>query len=554
MRLSANDPTALHSFIFCFFNQDENEMANLLAAQFGLWGNDTYTKLVYLRNVYKERCNEILGKESGRILIGGSKGIGKSIYGLYLVLKFLKMKNKIVLYQRGEAIYLLIPHDVNREEVEPSVRLLSLRFNFDFAAVADAQERVSLFKFNGDVHLMTSKGLVYVCDQDETTASLPAYGHSLQILVSSPNTIRLSSFTRNEPNLLRIYLPVWSFDEIKQCYVSTERLKEDDDVRINEMKERFRLYGGIPRMVMDFSSSEATSRLAKAIAFYSQSESLAALFSNVIEKSLYEKIVVDDSGHSALLVHQEPVPGNFHEYRNSFASAHVAEQLLLSFNAIRKFKTQLTFHHLSKSLDSVTAFKAALLEGVAHDVLSDINQRGNVGYIRVLEKNTSRNARQSWQVNWKEIPHIVTCEKRDLSDLSEFDETCYVVPKCENYPAIDSFGLVSKELFTNDAKDSAKWCLAGFQMTIAKQHPIVLQGLVDTRKRVLQLLAVNKTLAQQVEKEPFYVVFVVSSLAPYITKKQIEKSARQKMSFAVEQYSLELKDVAELVKYKIVNT
>lgn len=292
---------------------------------------------------------------------------------------------------------------------------------------------------------------------------------------------------------------------------------------IKNMEEKFNKYGGIPRLVMDTVDHEYV--FERALAAFSNSTQLELLFSSILNETRYENITSDDRGYGLHLVHQEPLSNDHHSYKCSFASAYVAERLLHAFIQLHKFNTQLTFHHLNKSLDHVTSFKIALLEGVAHDILSDSNQRAKVSCIRALENDKKSHPDQTWPVMWKAIPEVITCEKCDLSDLSRFDENTYVVPKCENYPAIDSFGLVSKEMFTNNKKDSATLCLAGFQMTIAKEHPVVLQGIVRTRKRVLELLAKNKNLAKQVENEPFYVVFVISSMAPNIKKKQVEKSA-----------------------------
>ena len=463
------------------------------------------------------------------------------------MLLFLKQKKRIVVYQREANFFLMIPAGAAEEVKEAFSTAWVQRFN-EKLVMDDGP--LSIFALNGSLaDIPRLKGLVFVVDQDVGEAAVPGYAETLQILVSSPRTQRVSKFAHNQTNLLRIYLPVWTLDEMKDCYLMTGRLNKSDKNAMKSMEENFKKYGGIPRLVMDTMDHERVFEMA--LARYSNSAQLEELFSSILNETKYECIASDDRGYGLFLVHQEPLSNDHHDYKCSFASAYVAERLLHAFIQLHKFKTQLTFHHLNKSLDHVTSFKIALLEGVAHDILSDSKQRDKVSDIRVLENGKSNDTNQTWPVAWKAIPNVVTCERRDLSDLHRFDESCYIVPKCENYPAVDSFGLVSKQIFTNNTKDSAKWCLAGFQMTIAKEHPIVLQGLVTTRKRVLELLAGNKKLAQQVAKEPFYVVFVVSSMAANIKKKQVEKDANEEMSFTIEQYSLELKDVVEITKYEM---
>lgn len=215
----------LEKFIVDFFNQDIPN-SKILTSAVPLWGDSTKTKNIFIRDVYEERCAEVLEKEYGRVLIGGSKGIGKSIFGTYLVLLFLKRKKRIVVYQREKEVFVMIPASATANAKEALSIAWMERFK-ERLLMDDSS--LTVFALNGTLaDIPRLDGLVFVVDQETGEAEIPAGGSTLQILVSSPRTLRVSNFTRNQTHLLRIYLPVWTLGEMKRCYELTGRLNKHD--------------------------------------------------------------------------------------------------------------------------------------------------------------------------------------------------------------------------------------------------------------------------------------------------------------------------------------
>ena len=188
---------------------------------------------------------EQVAEEKNDLLIIGSPGIGKSIFGLYLFWKYVST-NKPVIYQRsndcyvflGEGQYLCIPE------------------------IVDCRTHPLVLECNN-----TERGIPWIFDAVGKHQRVPfrSFAGHKAIVMLSPEHMNYKEYFHECAPSLRC-MPVWSMDEIMA-------LRSYHSIEASVVEARYDQFGGIPRYV--FASTTG-------IKFF-ESEQKAAISNNYLE-------------------------------------------------------------------------------------------------------------------------------------------------------------------------------------------------------------------------------------------------------------------------------
>lgn len=113
---------------------------------------------------------------------------------------------------------------------------------------------------------------IYICDCGKDSVRSPSVCNALTIVLSSPNVQHFRSWMSEERSIRRLYMPLWSLDEIRAVvpaiYPARQSDKRDDNgdvvldpatqapVRVDLYEQRFRIFNGAARFV--FSPEDDT--------------------------------------------------------------------------------------------------------------------------------------------------------------------------------------------------------------------------------------------------------------------------------------------------------
>jgi Crinkler effector protein N-terminal domain len=193
----------------------------------------TTLKNLYIRESFRTIASEIsLGITSKKAIITGTPGIGKSLFLIYLLFKFVKERKRVLIIYHPSNIY----YDENGNVFE---------FNHgDFPPTYD-------YSFWNDSLwcLFASKF------KDKTQLGALPIGRCMFILSTSPRREMLNDF-RKPPDPQVYYMPTWTKGELKMISPFFPNA--------NKWRNRFKLLGGIPRHVFECTQQNPTEMLKAA--------------------------------------------------------------------------------------------------------------------------------------------------------------------------------------------------------------------------------------------------------------------------------------------------
>jgi hypothetical protein len=206
----------------------------------GLWGNPEKIARAMVRECYKTTITEILKLEHYRYLIGGAKGIGKSVLGVLLVRELLDANN-VVVYQWESKKFLLVgKHSKAEARLVVSQALKHHEYaNLDGHGVFDLALHPGIFST-----LTNASNIIHLIDFDNdaliSTETAPTGGGAHRIVISSPNDARLKKYC--EEHHTPIYLPPWSEEEILEMLETLNGPLEAS--KVEAIKEKYGWVGG----------------------------------------------------------------------------------------------------------------------------------------------------------------------------------------------------------------------------------------------------------------------------------------------------------------------
>ena len=196
---------------------------------------------IFVRDCYKEMYDiimkmnkeEDLDKKRRSFLITGTPGIGKSLFALYFIKRYLDENNGSAPFgfQRERRIA-----DINTSEGNLYVGVPSGKYRFE-------------------------KNLPFFCDAvDKFEPNGPGLP-KLMIVTSSPDNARFKEYVKDN-FVVRLTMPVWSSDELSRMYdaFEMERLHERvikiENKGIVWNQNLYSIYGGVPRSIQSLDGSK----------------------------------------------------------------------------------------------------------------------------------------------------------------------------------------------------------------------------------------------------------------------------------------------------------
>ena len=252
------------------------------------------------------------------------------------------------------------------------------------------------------------------------------------IVFSSPSAENIQDFRKE--HLKELNMPIWTLTEL----YTVSDLGLCRGVSKSQIKERFDVFGGIPRRI--FSSQEEfelrKSDLQAKIQTCANTLTVQSLKSDIGEYSydVFHRCVIEDSEYS--------------KYEFKMASKYVQDELCQA--TLLHGRTQLVlFLQQSAGLPEVASTRGILFEHYAHDLI----QKG--GSFKVRNLSTKTEEIEDFQQFKVEM-------FTNLETISSFSDV-YLRPMPKNFEAADAIHLGLRK--------------AIFQMTVAESHPIQAKGM-----------------------------------------------------------------------------
>ena len=171
------------------------------------FGQRVPSHLIYVRECYRALCPRIfdlLGKET-KLVLTGSPGIGKSLFGLLLVIEFVRFKMYGLVSKALTGITHILYEHVRSEGSDPSYYIIDIeRKSIEF----EIERKAISPHINSKQTLLVKDG---ACNE---------YDHKCpSVWISSPRPQSLRKYTE-ESNVRRLCVPPIETDEIIACFLA----------------------------------------------------------------------------------------------------------------------------------------------------------------------------------------------------------------------------------------------------------------------------------------------------------------------------------------------
>ena len=466
----------------------------ILTLQSNLLGKDDGPSVVYIRACYAHHLNKILDAfktPNGSILLAGTRGLGKSLFGTLVVVE---------LYDRG---YTVVYEHMNN-------RLLLVGENM-LAFVSTCMEKVGyqplgepgIYNLKGEETLfdllVDQREIVFVQDLGDTPNATPIRsGNGRWLVVSSPNSTKLS-YLRNQSRMKRLIVPLWSLQELQD---TRNILKDLPVTRFagytpDEVKARFDIYGGVPRWVLDRPRSSngyvqsSEEELNRALTSVSMSE-----LEDVFRAGSY--LDIPQQKFTGILVHVVPAGEEGGPLENdpphcTFASSVIRQRMVDEFLSRQSFGAS-AFINAVRVIPELGGYRGYALEQNAHRTLP----MAPIVSIRQLGKRAGSSELR--EVKLPRMTQVVQFKAENLDDLLTLQPLQYVRPESKIFPTLDAFAVLPSALFSPGTLGN---CLTVFQVTVAATHDVDGSIISRVHTKVHRLLGL-----QDREVLPIVLVFL----------------------------------------------
>ncbi len=353
-------------------------------------------------------CLNKTENDLSKILITGTSGIGKSIFGYYLIYRFL--------------------NPIRTEEKKKLNIVYSSQYTNGFYFYDYAKGTSKLMKQLDELEI--PQDTLVIVDGDEK------YGAMLinrsTILISSPRSMHYNSFLKVCNAIY--FMPVWELDEILDC-----RNKMFECLDLQSVKRLFLKYGGVPRYILQklvyFSEEILKEELDSAIC-------LADYKSVCNSIGEHDK----DDGISSNFLHI--YVKNFEKKRIVFASEYVKNTFIHKVLVVHKQDLALLLQQENK----LSTVKGEIFEHFGHFTLK---QEGEYDFKCIYSANSVSSITTNKFKMMKSQNSFIFDKIPSKSDF----KNGYYIPANRYYPAIDSFAFPNQLYnFTLMAKHTCIVC------------------------------------------------------------------------------------------------
>lgn len=367
--------------------------------------------------------------------ISGNPGIGKTFFGYYLLYCLARQNATVIYHKVGCA---------------PIVFSEKTTFSGD-------NENIHAFK-----HYLNNADVWYVVDGQEAKEY-----RAKTILICSPRKDHYRNFDKY-PLVTKRFMPVWTRKEIDLCRNMIYEYIPDD-----MFEKLYSEWGGNPRFVLEYAFDDTQQDTLEEAIKSCKMEIFDSVGEIVEEKDTSHKII---HIHVNLPIVDDDEVGNDERGNTCFADntqlldrygrqAYTKKIIKFASNYVKdrvidKLETDIKNKlRMETKLSLEAGISNSLLGQVFEQIAHKILRNGGNFHIRHLESNTES---------------IITIINQD--EILEFSENGidliedgkYYQPESKNFPTIDSIIAPDKL----------------FQMTIAKCHPIKMNGLKKLRNKL----------------------------------------------------------------------
>lgn len=404
-----------------------------------LLDEDSAGKALYVRRCYED-LHLLVDKtkeenQVGGVVITGTPGIGKTMFGVHLIHQFAHKNKLTVLYKfRNEGYFIFTQQKIWKYE-ERSYELPGDGPEY-FGLIESADGTSSDFV----QYLKNLETVLYIVDLHKDIHNESLTGAFTIILSSCDKEKYASAVTSSTKTLSILWMPTWTKQEIKECFPT-----------IDKLEERFNRHGGVLRYLL-WPESQARKDLNSVL-----DSSTADTFTAALDPNC------KDAKISGRLVHYSIVERDYMGATARFASKEIATRVATRFYLRERLSFQATIDKM-KFDATFGSPRGILSELVWHHQFRD----GGKFRLKTFE---------SGKIEALCVPEftgdVVTCEY-DMRDLSILAEEDYVSPVGSTFPAVDAFYVTKKPFF--DPQYTGDGCLIGLQMAGSKQREHWLKG------------------------------------------------------------------------------
>ena len=152
---------------------------------------------------------------------------------------------------------------------------------------------------------------------DDPIAFPPRSGEGKKLILSSPNSDALRRLSEDS-SYKKLFMPLWDLKELlaaqDKCF---------PNLTPKYVEEQFEIYGGVPRLVLELSASDADAKLQQQV----RELKMETLF-DIMSKKTYTDL--PSSKFTSVLIHVVPDP-SFLEFKCAFASEIISRMLVDRF-------------------------------------------------------------------------------------------------------------------------------------------------------------------------------------------------------------------------------
>ena len=427
-----------------------------------LFGNGHTPSAILVRPQFKQIFQLVLNKfksKSNNVVLGGTFGVGKSVFAFLAVLAFALRENKVVCYDYDACKMIVVGKHAVKESFDVLTMCLMIhRYHLTNVKRGEVY-LIKKIEDSGIWHsLLTYDKIVHVQDFDhDSTMYVNLNGCSRSLILAKPNPKQLAPL--RSVGYSTLYLPVWSEEEIM---VASRRIFKKQNQE--EMKNRFKKFGGIPRLLLENPPNKMDDILRAQIAHFE----LSGL--RMFQNQLY---YIETESHHNMYAFAHIAPTNGYEDGTVKIASKQIEQLLAE-----RFVSDWSFNvnelsSLVKDKPQLARFCDFVLEEYFHKFLGGAKDGVELEIGR-LERTTIKNKVKL--VNKKFPRFLRTIRLEEPVQLTAILGGDYVRPpkQLDSKPLFDSFAIMDYSFFNEKKKGK---CIAVFLITLSESREEV-SGLV----------------------------------------------------------------------------
>jgi len=399
---------------FCIWSVEANNRIAMFGANFtkAAAGNNTLELVngtfflgeeslgykLFIRPCYRKLSERILNDfyKRSHLVVTGTPGIGKSVFGLYLMY-LLRCEGKTVVFERKSDWY---------------------RFNDEGVIKGD----VASFRQAG---FLDDESSWYLSDPDAKPQELLSLR---TVVLVSPNYERTKEFMKLSGLAQQIFMPVWKVDELLDCQCAVF-----PDVPSDVVKQRFAEVGGVARAVFD---EIMFNRVKKGILDALQTRSVRTLINAAF--TWHGQFRTDETGDKLFHIWSSDVD-DFTECTIELASKYMGDAVV---STIDKRGSEELEDLLAAAFDYPDV--ARMIGGSVRGKLFERLAHRRIGEARIAKEPFKMAIlNSSGVVSGDSLNFSFSASKEFKGNdfPSDFESGIYYTPVSQNFPAIDSFGV-----------------------------------------------------------------------------------------------------------------